>query len=548
MEEKNVFVIGHKNPDSDSICSAIAYANLKNIMANTNEFIACRAGELNNETNFILSYFNIPTPRLIADVSTQVKDMHIDFISGTSSNMSLQDAWTIMRTNMLNTLPITSGEKLIGLITVTDITKQNMDIFDNYILSKAKTSYENLLHTVTGILVSGDPGIINNGKIVVGAAESSIMAQYVDKHDIVILGNREDNQKLALESNASCLIICLNAPVSKEILSLAKEKGARIIVTPYDTYTTARLINQSIPISHIMRTEKLVTFSLDTPTEDVKHIMASLRHRDFPVLNEDGTYVGMISRRSLLETKQKQLILVDHNEKTQAVDGIQEAKILEIVDHHRLGGMETISPVFFRNQPLGSTATIIATMYNEHNVSIDKSYAGLLCAAILSDTLMFRSPTCTSTDVDVAKKLSKIAGIEIEAFATEMFAKGSDWSNKTDEEILYQDYKVFNVKDIRFGVGQINALGHTALNDVKARLQKYLAKDFSNQNTEMLFFLLTDILEESSTLLVYGKNSEKVVSHAFPASVQAADTFYLQGVVSRKKQFIPLIMQALQEM
>ena len=548
MEEKNVFVIGHKNPDSDSICSAIAYANLKNIMANTNEFIACRAGELNNETNFILSYFNIPTPRLITDVSTQVKDMHIDFISGASSNMSLQDAWTIMRTNMLNTLPITSGEKLIGLITVTDITKQNMDIFDNYILSKAKTSYENLLHTVTGILVSGDPGIINNGKIVVGAAESSIMAQYVDKHDIVILGNREDNQKLALESNASCLIICLNAPVSEEILSLAKEKGACIIVTPYDTYTTARLINQSIPISHIMRTEKLVTFSLDTPTEDVKHIMASLRHRDFPVLNEDGTYVGMISRRSLLETKQKQLILVDHNEKTQAVDGIQEAKILEIVDHHRLGGMETISPVFFRNQPLGSTATIIATMYNEHNVSIDKTYAGLLCAAILSDTLMFRSPTCTSTDVDVAKKLSKIAGIEIEAFATEMFAKGSDWSNKTDEEILYQDYKVFNVKDIRFGVGQINALGHTALNDVKARLQKYLAKDFSNQNTEMLFFLLTDILEESSTLLVYGKNSEKVVSHAFPASVQAADTFYLQGVVSRKKQFIPLIMQALQEM
>ena len=548
MNQYEIFIIGHKNPDSDSICSAIAYANLKNILTKSNIYIPCRAGETNNETNFILSYFDINAPKLITDVGTQAQDMHIHFVEGVSRDISLQSAWNIMRNNMLNTLPVTFEKKLEGLITITDITKQNMDVFDNYILSKAKTSYVNLIHTLNGTLLTGSKDKFENGKIVIGAADSSTLAQYAEVNDIVILGNREDNQKLAIEKNASCLVVCLSSLVSDEILSLAKAKNCRIISTPYDTYTTARLINQSIPISYIMRTEKLVTFPLDTPMEDVRHTMANLRHRDFPIIDDDNNYVGMVSRRSLLETQRKRLILVDHNEKTQAVDGIQEAEILEIVDHHRLGGIETISPVYFRNQPLGSTATIIASMYEENNIKLDAKHAGLLCAAILSDTLMFRSPTCTPVDITTAENLSKIAGIDIESFSMEMFAIGSDLSDKTDEEILYQDYKVFKYGDINFGVGQVNALGYSALDAVKTRLQAYLTLNFNEQSTQMLFFILTDILKECSLVLAFGKGAEKVISFAFPECIKETDGFYLQGLVSRKKQFIPQIMQALQEM
>ena len=544
-------VIGHKNPDTDSICSAIAYAALKNQIDPDHQYLPCRAGEVSSETQYVLDSFGAEAPALVQDVRTQVSDMDIRASDGVDRSLSMRRAWTRMRTEMLNTLAVVQAGKLEGLITITDITRSNMDVFDNHILAKARTSYANILDTLDAQLLTGDSGdTVLEGKIVIGAAGPETVSQYVEKGDIVLLGNREDTQLRAIEKGAGCLIVCINAPVSEAILAYARSKNCGVMTTPYDTYTTARLVSQSIPISHIMRTENLVAFPLDTPTEEIRATMAKLRHRDFPVVDEHGSYCGMVSRRSLLDIRRKRLILVDHNEKGQAVDGLEDADILEIVDHHRIGNIETLSPVYFRNQPLGCTATILWQMYREHGLVPDKRVAGLLCAAILSDTLMFRSPTCTPADQDAAGQLAEIAGIEIEPFAIEMFAAGSRLKSKTEEEIFFQDHKTFSASGLTFGAGQISSMDEKELAEVKERLLPYMQKTLEGGGADMLFFLLTDILKESSLLLVCGKNAFSAARLAFAdATVQEEGScLYLPGVVSRKKQFLPPLLGALQQL
>jgi len=333
------------------------------------------------------------------------------------------------------------------------------------------------------------------------------------------------------------------------IRKLAQERGCTVITTPYDTYTAARLINQSMPISYFMKTENLITFDETDFIDDIKDVMAKKRHRDFPILNKDGTYKGMISRRNLLGARGKQIILVDHNEKNQAVDGIENAEIMEIIDHHKLGTVETIAPVFFRNQPLGCTATIIYQMYHEKNVEIDPKTAGLLCSAIISDTLLFRSPTCTEVDRQAALDLARIAGIEIEKYAKEMFAAGSNLKSKTDEEIFYQDFKRFTAGKLSFGVGQISSLNAEELEELEKRLIPYLEKTHKEHSIDMLFFMLTNILTESTTLLCEGNGAKELIANAFHLNVpseggQTSGVVELPGVVSRKKQLIPAIMIA----
>ncbi|HVI40292.1 MAG TPA: putative manganese-dependent inorganic diphosphatase, partial [Anaerovoracaceae bacterium] len=389
---KRVLVIGHKNPDTDSICSAIAYANLKNQLTE-DKHVAKRAGDISDETKFVLEKFHIETPGYIQDVGTQVKDIDIRKTEGVLNSISLKKAWNLMRDLKVATLPVTSRKRLEGLISVKDIATANMDIYDNRILATAKTSYKNIIETLGGTMIVGDENdIVEDGKILIAASNPDTLESFIDPGDIIILSNRYESQLCAIEMNAGCIIVCTGAPVSMTIKSMAKEKSCRIISTPYDTYIVARLINQSTPISYFMRKENLITFETDDFTEDVKRIMAKVRHRDFPVSDVHGDYFGMISRRSLLDVQKKQIILVDHNEKSQAVDGLDSAEIMEIIDHHRLGSLETISPVFFRNQPVGCTATIVYQMYLESRIEIRPDIAGLLCAAIITDTLRFRSP------------------------------------------------------------------------------------------------------------------------------------------------------------
>ncbi len=554
MAEKRVrktIVIGHKNPDTDSICSAICYAQLKKQVTGQ-EFIPGRAGHINEETQFVLNYFGVEAPALISNVKTEVRDIEIRETKGVDRNISLKKAWNLMQDANVVTLPaVSSGGVLEGLITVGDITKSYMNVLDSSILSKARTQYSNILETLEGELIIGDKdAYFEQGKVLIAAANPDMMEYYICQHDLVILGNRYESQLCAIEMEADCIIVCEGAAVSMTIRKLAQERGCTVITTPYDTYTAARLINQSMPISYFMKTDNLITFSDSDYIDDIKEVMASKRHRDFPIMNKDGKYRGMISRRNLLGARGKQIILVDHNEKNQAVDGIENAEILEIIDHHKLGTVETIAPVFFRNQPLGCTATIIFQMYQEQHVEIDPKTAGLLCSAIISDTLLFRSPTCTETDRKAAMALAATAGIEIEKYAGEMFAAGSNLKNKTDEEIFYQDFKRFSAEKVSFGVGQISSMNIEELHDLRVRLQPYLKKAHKEHGVDMLFFMLTNILTETTFLLCEGNGAKDLIMNAFHLNMENTqecpeeNIVKLSGVVSRKKQLIPAIMIA----
>lgn len=545
--KKKVFVVGHKNPDTDSICSAICYANLKCVLNSGEEYVAMRAGHINEETQFVLDRFGVQPPLYLKDVRTQVRDIEIRETEGVSQDISLKKAWNYMKDKNVVTLAITEKNKLAGLISISDIATSYMDVYDSKILATAKTKYENILETLDAEMVVGNKEkYFDKGKVLIAAANPDLMENYIEEHDLVILGNRYESQLCAIEMKADCIIVCEGAAVSMTIKKMAEEKGCTVISTPHDTYTVARLINQSMPIAYFMRKENLITFRMDDFTDTIKDTMAKKRHRDFPILDKYGNYIGMISRRNLLNMSPKKIILVDHNEKSQAVDGIETAEILEIIDHHRLGSLETISPVFFRNQPLGCTATIIYQMYKENNVEITATIASLLCAAIVSDTLMYRSPTCTEYDRQTAEELAQIAGIKVEEFAREMFKAGSNLKTKEPEEIFYQDYKKFSINDVSFGVGQINAMTREELCDIKEKLKPYMEEALGKLNVNMIFFMLTDILSESTELLFVGNNAEMLIENAFNVTPDK-DSFRLEGVISRKKQLIPALMSIMQQ-
>ena len=545
-------VIGHKNPDTDSICSAICYANLKRCVTGEN-YQPGRAGAVNEETQFVLKHFNVEAPEIIENVKTQVRDIEIRETAGVKKNLSLKKAWNIMQEANVVTIPAVTEEGLLeGLITVGDIAKSYMNVYDSSILSKANTQYANIVETLEGAMIVGDEtSYFSEGKVLIAAANPDMMEYYISRGDLVILGNRYESQLCAIEMDAACIIVCEGAAVSMTIKKLAQEHGCTVMTTPYDTFTAARLVNQSMPISYFMKTEALITFEMDDYIDDIKDVMASKRHRDFPILDKNGRYRGMISRRNLLGAKGKRIILVDHNEKSQAVEGMESAEILEIIDHHRLGTVETIAPVFFRNQPVGCTATIVYQMYQENRVEIEPWIAGLLCSAIISDTLLFRSPTCTDVDKRAALHLAEIAGVEVESYAASMFAAGSNLKGKTDVEIFYQDFKKFSVGKVSFGVGQISSLNAGELEELKDRMLPYMAKAREEHGMDMMFFMLTNILTESTELLCEGQGAEQLIAGAFRTySEEGAGVkdhvVSLPGVVSRKKQLIPGIMLAVQ--
>ncbi|MBE5829559.1 MAG: putative manganese-dependent inorganic diphosphatase [Butyrivibrio sp.] len=545
-DNRPVFVTGHKNPDTDSICAAITYANLKNKAFGGN-YIACRAGHLNEETQFVLSHFGVDVPAYIKDVRTQVRDMEIRRLDGVSSDLSLKNAWTKMRDADVVTLCATEGDKLAGIVTTNDIVETYMDVIDPHILSQARTSYRNIVETLDGELIVGNiDDNLESGKVVIAAASPEMMENVIEKGDVVILGNRYETQLCAIELEASCIIVCEGAEVTRTIKSQATEHGTKIITTPHDTFVVARLINQSMPIDYIMKKDNLATFYMDDFIEDIQEVMASMRHRYFPVLDKNDNYIGMISRRNFLGAHKKQLILVDHNEKNQAVNGADSAEILEIIDHHRLRTIETSGPVFFRNQPLGSTCTIIYLMYKEYGVEIDPTTAGLLLAAILSDTLMFRSPTCTQVDRNAGEELSKIAQIDYEAFAKEMFHAGSNLSGKSASEILHQDFKKFTVDDMTIGIGQINSMSSEELTEIKNRIKPELKSVTGDDGLDMIFFMLTNIIDESSEIIFSGNKALHTINSAFGLSAEG-DSVVLPGVVSRKKQLLPAIVEAMQQ-
>lgn len=547
MEPTPIIVVGHKNPDTDSICSAISYANLKN-QIHPGICIPKRAGNINAETAFVLSYFKQEIPELLEDVNTQVMDIEYRKTPAVKENISIKDAWKMMRELDVVTLPIAGRNNMLeGIITINDIAKSYMDDFESDVISKAKTPYVNLVNVLEGELIAGNPhNHIVNGKVIIGAANQQLIEGLVAKDDIMIVGDRVDTQIYGIEMGVGCLILCLDAPVSPLVLQLAEERECSVIRTKLDTYTVARLINQSIPVRYFMRKEHLVTFQLDESVDAIKEIMSKLRHRDFPVVDDFGHYYGMVSRRNLLALRKKKVILVDHNEKSQAVNGIENAEICEIIDHHRLGSLQTISPVYFRNQPVGCTATIIYQMYQENNQPIPKEIAGLLCAAILSDTLLFRSPTCTPLDEATAKSLAGIAEIDLESFAMEMFEAGSSLRNKTPEELFNQDYKTFQVEEMNIGVSQLSSINQRELDHVTALMQEYVPANIDKMPVQLSYVMLTNIHKQHSDLLAFGPDAITYAAEAFHVTADG-NICHLPGVVSRKKQVVPALAAKLQE-
>ena len=548
-EAHKVVVIGHRNPDTDSICSAIAYAELKNRTST----LVCeprRAGKMNQETEFVLKKFGVTPPRMCTDVNPKIRDVDYREMPGIPGSTSLRRAWKIMRDQQIDTLSITSADnELEGIITVKDLATANMDVFDTAVLAKSRTSYKNILETLNGTMVVGDAdAVCTTGHIKIGTATPEMLESSVEKGDIVILSNRYESQLCAIEKEASLLIICNGAKVGRTIQRIADETGVAIMTTPEDTYAAGKLISQCAPISYYMTRDNILKFTLVTPVADVLRVMAKVRHRYFPILDEDGKYCGMVSRRNVIALRKRRIILVDHNEATQAVEGFDQAEILEIIDHHRIGSLETSGPVYFRNQPVGCTATIITQMYDENGVDIPPQIAGLLLAAILSDTLAFRSPTCTPVDENAAKRLTKIAGVDIEEFSTEMFEAGEKLDGKTPEEVFLQDFKVFMCGDIRFGVAQGSYMTRKNLQAAQALLQPYLEEARNKQNVEDLYMLLTDVPKEESVVICTGRYAAEVLSNGFESRPAADGSWTLPGVVSRKKQFIPAMMSAYQEL
>ena len=537
-EMKTVYVCGHKNPDTDSICSAIAYAHLKRITEGINA-IPVRLGPINRETKFVLDYFGIEEPILIENVYTQVQDIKFDKPLIFKENTSMFEAWNAMMEKNIRTLAVVDDEnKLIGIATVGDLAKAYLS--SAHELSKYRIPIENLLATLKGEILLRYLDYIE-GNILVAAMSKENVLKRIKEGDTLIVGDREDIQEAAIQKGIKALIITGNNQVSEKILDLARKHEVTIIKVSPDTFDTVKLLNQSIPLSYVIKKEDIVSFRLTDYIDDVKEVMLKYRYRNFPVLDEEGRVVGLLGRRHILDYERKNVILVDHNEFSQAVEGIEQARILEIIDHHRLGTIETDQPILFRNHPVGSTATIINRLYEEKGLIPDPKIAGIMCAAILSDTLVFKSPTCTPEDVRAAKKLAEIAEIDINEFGNQMFKAGTSLEGKTVEEIFYTDFKEFTVNKYKIGIGQVNTLADPG--ELKKDLISFMEKVRSDKGYDILLLMLTDIINEGSEILFVGDNKE-LLERAFDVKIQN-NSFYLPYVISRKKQVLPPLVKAI---
>lgn len=541
--DKLVFVTGHKNPDTDSICSAIAYADLKKRLGVN--AVPKRLGDINRETEFVLKHFGVEIPEHLFTVKTQVADLNVDQAFPVSSDISIKTAWHLMKKNNIKTIPVIDDhERLLGIVTLSDITNNYMDALDNNTIASTRTTLRNIAETLNATLICGSQeDFETTGKVVVAAVEPDDLHSFVEPGDIVITGNRLDIQLKALEYGTTCLILTCGGDPSQELIEEARSRNIVLLTTPIDTYTTVRLVNQSIPVGAVMTSQNLISFNIDDFIDDIQDKMLKTRYRSYPIVDDNNRIQGFISRYHLISQRKKNVILVDHNEKSQTVNGIEEAEILEIIDHHRLGDIQTASPIFLRNEPVGSTSTIVANMFFEMGIRPSKSIAGILCSAILSDTLKFKSPTSTYVDKMTAEKLAEIAGIDdMDKYANQMFKEGSSLQGKTLKEIFYQDFKDYTFGKYRVGIGQVFTMDREKISEMEDSLIAFMKQLCAEKGYHLLMLFVTDILDQASEVLFSGEEKE-LISLAFNVDL-GENSVCLPGIVSRKKQVVPLISAA----
>ena len=542
-----VYVSGHRNPDTDSICSAIAYSYLLNA---TNKYnaVPVRLGEINRETEYVLKRFGVEHPVLLKTVKQKVEDLNYDKVTVFSKDLTLKTAWFLLKQQNLKSAPILDEHgQLLGLLSTSNIIEGYMDQWDSEVLKKAKTPVENVIDTLEANVIYLNESLkVVEGDIHIAAMSGSEAKKRIHENDVVIVGgDRSDDLEELISVKPSLIVLTGSLTADENVVKKCEEQGISIISTPFNTYQTSQQIVQAIPVGYVMIKGDIKTFSTDDTLDYMKEVMSETRYRGYPVIDLNNRCVGSISRFALLKGLRKKVILVDHNERGQSIPGIEEADILEIVDHHRVADIQTVGPLLFRGEPLGSTATIVTKIFDELDVEMPSHIAGLLLGAVVSDTLLFKSPTCTPVDTKIAKKLAKIAGVDIQEFAMEMFKAGTSLVGKTVDEIFNQDFKKFSFDNLQVGVAQVNSMDIEGFLPYKKDMLDYMNKFAEDNNLEFTLLLLTDIINANSEIFVGGPRPE-LVEKAFNVQLTECQGT-LAGVISRKKQVVPAITAVMSE-
>ena len=542
-----VYVSGHRNPDTDSICSAIAYSYLLNA---TNKYnaVPVRLGEINRETEYVLKRFGVEHPVLLKTVKQKVEDLNYDKVTVFSKDLTLKTAWFLLKQQNLKSAPILDEHgQLLGLLSTSNIIEGYMDQWDSEVLKKAKTPVENVIDTLEANVIYLNESLkVVEGDIHIAAMSGSEAKKRIHENDVVIVGgDRSDDLEELISVKPSLIVLTGSLTADENVVKKCEEQGISIISTPFNTYQTSQQIVQAIPVEYVMIKGDIKTFSTDDTLDYMKEVMSETRYRGYPVIDLNNRCVGSISRFALLKGLRKKVILVDHNETGQSIPGIEEADILEIVDHHRVADIQTVGPLLFRGEPLGSTATIVTKIFDELDVEMPSHIAGLLLGAVVSDTLLFKSPTCTPVDTKIAKKLAEIAGVDIQEFAMEMFKAGTSLVGKTVDEIFNQDFKKFSFDNLQVGVAQVNSMDIEGFLPYKKDMLDYMNKFAEDNNLEFTLLLLTDIINANSEIFVGGPRPE-LVEKAFNVQLTECQGT-LAGVISRKKQVVPAITAIMSE-
>ncbi len=536
---KPIYVIGHRNPDTDSICSSIAYAWMKT--AQGFAAVPARAGKINPETRYVLDFFQVDVPLLISDLFPRGRDIMIPADAVAHPDDTMRDIGRMLAGGKIKSIPVVDrGNNLVGIISSGDLAKRYYEELTMQDLAQAKVTYNGIVHALEGTVICGDTGGFISGKVKIAAAKSSSMATTLAPGDAVLVGDRTQAQLACINRGVACLIITGNRGYDERVIRHAEQNKVIVITTPYDTYSSARLIHQSIPVQWVMQPEVL-SFSPSDLVSEIKNTILTTNYRVYPI-TERGKLKGIVNRDRLIMPEREKVILVDHNERSQAVEGIEEASILEIIDHHRLGGLETGEPIYIRHEPVGSTATIIANMYWHRSIAMSYEIAGILLAAIISDTLLFKSPTATAYDKNTAEKLAAVTQLNIHDFGMGMLKAGSAANRLSALDIIKNDLKEFVVGEVKFAIGQISVMDADPMLDMKAELHQALGKVLAAEQYTMVFLMITEILHENTYLLFAG-SSQSVLTQAFGDSGQDG-VLFLPGVMSRKKQVVPRIVEA----
>lgn len=546
MSTKNIYVIGHRNPDTDSICSAIAYANLKRAMG-TENVVAARAGSINKETKYALDYFKAQAPQLVSDIYPRVSDIAIEVTKKVKTTDNLRILGMAMKEAGLRSVPVVDeNDNLVGMASVSDLAKAYFQEITLDSVSASGASIIDIEKVIeANVLVKGDDTAKITGDIKVIASCIERVASTIKAGEIVIIGNRpEEAYAKCIDLGVSCMIITSGAEISDEIIAKAQAKNVIVLTTAFDTYSTARLISQCAPVSSIMTTD-IVSFKPTDMISDVKGILETNEYRNYPVV-ENGKLVGIVSKDKFMMPEKQAVILTDHNELGQAVEGIESGKIVEVIDHHRFGGLQTSDPIFINVRPVGCTCTIVTNMYQQYGVEIPQQIAGLLMSAIISDTVLFKSPTCTQADKDAVEYLAKIAGVDYKEYGLAMLKAGADIGDMTPAQIVKNDSKEFQIGNYPMLISQLSVMDTDQVMAMQDEILANMAQVCEKEGYAMSIVIVTDIINEGSYLLFSGE-PKNLIGEAFKQDASKS-VMYLPGVMSRKKQIIPPLSEAVKKL